>query len=343
MKKSKAVMTIVAVTFFIMLAAPSAMWGQTFNWKLSVFGTPSDWEYQGIKYFVDNVSAMTNGRLAIKMFQVGVLYPPTESVSGVSRGLSEMAVTGGYYLSGVHKAFGVYALLPGGPIMNFWEHQMMVRTPEYQALTKKLYGPKIQHVGHAVNPPTAFLSRKPITKAADYKGLLVRTASPRDRLFIKLGAKPSYIATPEIYTGLQLGTIDAVDKGGYVNVYALKLHEVTKYIIEPAFVCPTATMDFFANQAAWDTLPKDIQACVKEAAISTAVHFWVEAQRQGFEARQKMIDFGLKVNTIPPEEMLKIYKDARDVWKQLASESPEASEAVKLYLNTAKTCGYPVD
>ncbi len=343
MKRKALSMALIVVGISILLGAPSPGFGQTFNWKISVFGTPSDWEYQGIQYFCDRVRDMTNGRMNIKMFQVGVLYPPSESVSGVSRGLSEMAVTGGYYLSGVHKAFGVYALLPGGPMTKFTEHLMYTRTPGYQELTKKLYGPKIQHVGHAVNPPTCLLSRKPITKFSDFKGLLMRTASPRDRVFSKLGAKPSYIATPEIYTALQLGTIDAVDKGGYVNVYGLKLHEVTKYIIEPPFICLTASMDFIANQDSWNTIPKDIQTSIKEAAISCAVHFWVEGQRQDFEARKKMVDYGLKVSTIPPEELAQIHKAAREVWQQLAGESAEAGQAVKLYLDTAKTCGYPIE
>jgi len=347
MKKGKMMMGFILFIFILMLSLPSPVLSQAkpaaLNWKISVFGTPSDWEYQGIKYFCDAVGNMTAGRLTLKMFQVGVPYPPTESVSGVSRGLTEMAVTGGYYLSGVHKAFGVYALMPAGPMNKFTEHLMLANTPGYQAITKKLYGPKIHHVAHAVNPPTAFLSKKPITKLADFQGVLLRTTSPRDRVFSKLGAKPTYIATPEIYTALQLGTIEGVDKGGYINVFGLRLHEVTKYIIEPQFICPMATMDIIANKASWDTLPKDIQAIVTEAGISTAVHFYVEGQRLDFEARKKMMDSGLKLNTIPPEEMAKIYKLAREVWTQLAAETPEGAEIIKLYLDTARACGYPVD
>ncbi|KPK90691.1 MAG: hypothetical protein AMJ94_08705 [Deltaproteobacteria bacterium SM23_61] len=345
MKKGKMLMGLICVVSILMLFLPvlSEAKPAAFNWKISVFGTPSDWEYKGIQYFCDAVEKMSSGRLTLKMFQVGVPFPPTESVSGVSRGLTEMAVTGGYYLAGVHKAFGVYALVPAGPMHTFTEHIMLTRTAGYQAITKKLYGPKIHHVAHAVNPPTAFLSKKPITKLADFQGFLLRTASPRDRVFSKLGAKPTYIATPEIYTALQLGTIEGVDKGGYVNVYGLRLHEVTKYIIEPQFICPTATMDIIANKASWDKLPKDLQAIVTEAGISTALHFFVEGQRLDFETRKKMMDYGLKLCTIPPDEMAKIYKLAREVWSQLAAETPEGAEIIKLYLNTAKACGYQVD
>ena len=108
MKNGKTLLGLILAISIFMISSP--VLGQakpaTFNWKISVFGTPSDWEYQGIKYFCDAVENMTAGRLTLKMLQVGVPYPPTESVSGVSRGLTEMAVTGGYYLAASIKPSG---------------------------------------------------------------------------------------------------------------------------------------------------------------------------------------------------------------------------------------------
>ena len=86
-----------------------------------------------------------------------------------------------------------------------------------------------------------------------------------------------------------------------------------------------------------------MQAMVTEAGISTAVHFFVGGQQRDFESRKKMLDYGLKLSTIPPEEMTKIYKLSREVWDQLAAETPEGAEIIKLYVETAKACGYQVD
>lgn len=323
--------------------AAQASESKVFRWKLSTYGTPSDWEFLGIKYLCDRVNEMSGGRLILKPFPVGQLYPPTDAVSGVSKRLSEMAVTVGAYLTGVHPAFGLHCTFPGSPISTFYEEVMLVQKPDFRKVTEKIYGPEVHHIAYGVNPPTAFLSKKPINSVADFKGLLVRSCAPRDRMFVELGAKPTYIATPEIYTALQLGTIEAVDKGNYATVYGLRLHEVTKYIIEPPFVCPPSVMDYIANKKAWDSLPADIQAIVREAVISQAVNFFTEGSRQGFEARRKMMEYGLKVCTLPPQEMEKIYGASRKVWREIASKNEQSAELLKVYLGTLKEIGYKID
>ena len=313
---------------------------KVYRWKLSTYGTPSDWEFLGIKYLCEKVKEMSGGRLILKPFPVGQLYPPTDVVAGVSKRLSEMAVTVGAYLTGVHPAFGLHCTFPGGPIGTFYEEMILVQNAQFRKVTETLYGADIHHIAYGVNPPTAFLSKKPINTVEDFKGLLVRSCAPRDRMFVALGAKPTYIATPEIYTALQLGTIEAVDKGNYSTVYGLRLHEVTKYIIEPPFVCPPSVMDYIANKEAWDSLPSYLQAILREAVISQAVHFFTEGSRQGFEARKKMMEYGLKVCTLPPGEMVKIYEASRSVWKKIASKNEQSAELLKVYLATLKEIGH---
>jgi len=347
MKEKKFFVTLRLVLVISLLVATlgyvdsvEAAKSKVYRWKLSTYGTPSDWEFLGIKYLCNKVKDMSAGRLILKPFPVGQLYPPTDVVAGVSKRLSEMAVTVGAYLTGVHPAFGIHCSFPGGPIENFYQEMILVQQPAWKKVTEKLYGPKIHHIAYGVNPPTALLSNRKIKTIDDFKGLLVRSCSPGDRMFVSLGAKPTYIATPEIYTALQLGTIDAVDKGNYVTVYGLRLHEVTKYLIEPQFVCPPSAMDYIANKESWDSLPPDLQAILREAVISQAVHFYTEAKRQGFEARQKMIDAGLEVNTIGSEGMKEIYAKARTVWEKIASENEQSAELLKVYLDTIKGLGY---
>lgn len=316
---------------------------KVYTWKCSTYGTPSDWEFLGFKYFSDRVKEMSDGRMNVKLYPVNELYPPTDSVGGTSRGLSELAITGGFYLDGIHRAFGLHNNLTGGPISSYGEAMMVAQNPAFQKISAKLYGPKIQHVGYVINPTMPILSKKPIHKAEDFKGLIVRSSAPRDRMFKKLGAKATYIATPEIYTALQLGTIDVVDKGNYSGVYGLRLHEVTKYIIEPPFQTPAGIIDIIATKKRWDSLPPDLQTILKQAAITAGLHYWAEGTRQGFEARKKMIEYGLKVINLPPEEMAKIHKAARELWKEFSNETPESAELVRIYMETCKQLGYSMD
>lgn len=343
MKKNAGISLVLLVLILSLSMGTALAQQKVYNWKCSTYGTPSDWEYLGFKYFSDRVKEMSGGRMNIKLHPVNELYPPTDSVGGVSRRLSELAITGGFYLDGIHRSFGLHNNLTGGPISSYGGAIMVAQNPDFRKISAKLYGPTIQHVGYVINPTMPLLSKKPINKAEDFKGLIVRAAAPADRMFAKLGAKPTYIATPEIYTGLQLGTIDLVSKGNYSGVYGLRLHEVTKYIIEPPFQVPAGIIDIIANKKTWDSLPPDLKAILEEAATTSGLHYWAEGTRQGFEARKKMIDYGLKVITLPPEEMAKIYNAARDLWKEFSKETPESAEMVRIYMETCKQLGYAMD
>jgi tripartite ATP-independent transporter DctP family solute receptor len=76
-----------------------------------------------------------------------------------------------------------------------------------------------------------FLRTKPVAKPADFRGVKIRLpeAPVFVRTFSTLGALPTPIPAPEMYSALQTGVVDAMEGSAEVG-FTFKIHEVTKFL-----------------------------------------------------------------------------------------------------------------
>ena len=101
-------------------------------------------------------------------------------------------------------------------------------------------------------------SKKPIKKPSDMDGLKLRLMS--SKLLVEdykaYGASPTPMSYGEVYSGLQMGLIDA-QVNPLFAIYSMKFYEVQDYFTqlksEPFLGIPTANLTFFEN------LPKEVQ------------------------------------------------------------------------------------
>ncbi|MBL4637873.1 MAG: ABC transporter substrate-binding protein, partial [Proteobacteria bacterium] len=74
---------------------------KTFQWKMVTTWPPGFPVLQeGAERFADNVKAMSNGRLNIKVYAGGELIPPLQTFDAVSQGTVEMGHGSAYYWAG---------------------------------------------------------------------------------------------------------------------------------------------------------------------------------------------------------------------------------------------------
>jgi tripartite ATP-independent transporter DctP family solute receptor len=121
-------------------------------------------------------------------------------------------------------------------------------------------------------------SNRPIREAADFAGLKIRT--PGGELaadfFRTLGAEPGMVPFSGMYEALKAKTFDGQsDPLGVVQ--SLRLDEVQRYLSLTGHWWSGFTL--LAHRAAWQALPRDIQAVVERQAE----HF-AKLQRQDVEA-----------------------------------------------------------
>lgn len=112
-------------------------------------------------------------------------------------------------------------------------------------------------------------SVRPIEQPEDFEGLKLRV--PQNDLWVKffssLGANPTPMDFKEVYTALQLGTIDGQENPLEVPV-ANKFFEVQDYLSLTGHISDGYVLGF--NKAKWDALDTDAQEILTEAAEETA-------------------------------------------------------------------------
>lgn len=117
-------------------------------------------------------------------------------------------------------------------------------------------------------------SKRPINEPADLRGLKLRTMENRIHIdsFTALGAMPTPMAWPEVYTSLQLGAIDGQENPLSILLSA-RIWEVQQHVSLTSHVySPTLLL---ASPAFWQSL-----SAADQQALRNAAKAGVAAQRQ---------------------------------------------------------------
>ncbi|MEW6228708.1 MAG: TRAP transporter substrate-binding protein [Bacillota bacterium] len=109
-------------------------------------------------------------------------------------------------------------------------------------------------------------ANKPVRSVADLKGLDIRIPNTPALLsaFKKWGANPTPLDFGELYTALQQGVVKAQENPPEI-IYTNKFYEVQKYMSLTAHA--NLACQFLVSRRYWDTLPRDIQDAMIEAAL----------------------------------------------------------------------------
>jgi TRAP-type C4-dicarboxylate transport system substrate-binding protein len=152
----------------------------------------------------------------------------------------------------------------------------------------------------AVYPDQAIFSKKPVRTLEDFKGLKTRVHSVAlSDLVAGLGGEPLTVAFAEVYTALERGTLDAAISGTKPG-YGLRWYEVSKYLVGPISMRPHVALAI--NRQAWNRLPKDLQAVMKEEAESIVeAKSFVAIEEWNKEGVEKNVEKGMEHLPFSPE------------------------------------------
>jgi TRAP-type transport system periplasmic protein len=162
-------------------------------------------------------------------------------------------------------------------------------------------------------------SVRPITKPSDFKGIKIRV--PQNDLWVKffgsLGANPTPMDFKEVYTALQLGTIDAQENPLEVPV-SNKFFEVQDYLSLTGHISDGYILGI--NKAKWDAFDKKTQSILSEAAAETASFKTQHDNEEAEKTLATLKDEGVKINELTPEAhqafqdaAMKIYPQVEDI------------------------------
>ena len=143
--------------------------------------------------------------------------------------------------------------------------------------------------------------KKKIEKA-DLSGLKIRTNPFYDPLVKALGGAPVAIPSGEIYTALEKGVVDG-SCFPVAGILVLKLNEVAKYMIRPAF--GDGIQCILANLDSWNRLPKDLQELVMKCVIEEEEEGRARMIKAYEKEEKELLKLGMEIATLPSQEAQK--------------------------------------
>ncbi len=170
----------------------------------------------------------------------------------------------------------------------------------------------------------------------DYKGLKIRvypTPILVD-LYKTLGASPTPIAFPEIYTGLQQGVIDATD-GTLDSSYASKQYEISKYLTRTDHLY--GWFLYLVNKKWYDKLPENTQELLADGFKKYSVLARQETRKYDEKVMKAYADKGVNVMNFSEEKrnsFLKVTYNIHEKYKKVIG--PDLLEQFYRELNFKK-------
>ena len=224
----------------------------------------SDTQFQAGEKFNEILKAKTNGALDVKVFPDSSLGAFQAAIGGVRGGTIDIAVSGSGNFSGLVPLMGVFDI----PFM------FKDTTHAYRVLDGKVGQEMLDKLAEHGMKGLAYWdngwrqmtnSKHPIKTPADVKGLKMRTTGSPAHIeaFKLLGANPVPMPLAELYTALEMKTVDAQEHPIGV-LWSAKLYEVQKHLSLTYHAYSALVL--VMNKAKFDAMPPAHQKALVEAA-----------------------------------------------------------------------------
>lgn len=330
MFKMKTIVTVVATT---LLAASTAMaqYAER-NIKMSN-GVNADHPVgAGVKKMQEVLAAKSGGKLKITAFWGGSAGGDLQATQALRAGTQEMVVTSSSPLVGIVKELGVFDL----PFLfaNEKEVDAVLDGPAGVFLSKKLEEAGVINLAYWENGFRNLTnSKRPVARVEDFDGVKVRVMQNNIFLdtFKTLGTNAVPMAFGEVFTALETKTIDG-QENPFVTIDTSKFYEVQKYLS----VTRHAYTPFLVlySKKMWDTLSKDEQAALREAAIAGQ-----KVQRETIRALDgkslaSLKARGMQVNEITAAEQRRMFEKVKPVYDKNAATI--GAEAINVVVDALK-------
>lgn len=282
------------------------------------------WVPEGIAYarcmnwYLSEVEKASGGRVKFERYWSASLVPARKELDGLNKGISDIASTLLPYTPAELPLTNVTAL----PVINtnIWAASMaFIELSEMQVIKKELSKQKVKFLVPLSTSSQEIITNVPINSISDFGGLKIRATGRNAEVLKGIGAVPVSMATSEMYTAMERGTIQGV-LGSISSHGDYKLHEVAKYLTIAGF---GATMGMMAiNVNVWNKLPADIQEIMLKVAKKTPEPFYriYSIESDGKFINQIFPKAGVKITKLSRSDRASLKeKGGRPIWQKWAN------------------------
>jgi TRAP-type mannitol/chloroaromatic compound transport system substrate-binding protein len=278
------------------------------------------------------IGEMSGGRLQVKVYGASELVPALEIFDAVSRGTAELGHGAAYYWKGKSTAAQFFAAVPfglTGQEMNAWLYY-----GGGMELWREVYAPFGLIPAAAGNSGVQMAGwfNREINSLEDLQGLKMRIPGLGGEVLRRAGGTPVNLPGGEIFTSLQSGAIDATEWVGPYNDLAFGLYKAAKYYYYPGWHEPGTTLECLINQAAFETLPADLQHIVMNACRVVNEDMLAEYTARNNAALQTLTaEHHVDVRRLPDAVLERLRELSNAVVGEVAEQDPISGKVYASY------------
>jgi tripartite ATP-independent transporter DctP family solute receptor len=288
--------------------------------KFGHIAPPFHGQSKGIDAFAEYVKKETNGEIDIKTFPFGQLGSETSLAEQVQSGTLEIASV----TCAVLQNYVPQVALTDLPFV----------FPDRKTAYAVLDDPQVQEKIFGFLPAKGFIgigwtenefrdvtnTKREVRKPDDLQGLKIRVMKSPIYIdtFKVLGASPTDLPFPEIYSALQNGTIDAQENPLLTSIL-IKATEITKFVTKTGHILTECII--VVNPDFWNKLKPDQQKIFRDAAKlcikvnrETNVELEKKLPQSGLSVEEYCKKNDVKVTELTPEEREAFKNVMKTVW-----------------------------
>jgi TRAP-type C4-dicarboxylate transport system substrate-binding protein len=310
------------------------------NLKFSAFYSEATAAGPLTKEFCRRLEDASEGKVKINIYWAGALGPCPQQFDLVRGGVADLAL---HYPLFTASRFPLSLFIE----MPFIADNGVSTTKVFQEMLKQGLVTnefkEVKLVSALGYPPLHMFSNKELTKVEDFEG--IRTWSGQGPILAQtwacVGATGVSLIWPEIYMGLERGTIDCF-LTTWGSATGLKTYQVVKHPTEIGFMGGFLTT-LIMNKEKWDKIPPDIQKKWNKAGEQFALDYAQILEDYELRDRKIWVEKGVTVDEFPASEKNRLAKKLLPVWQKWIDKNGEPAKKIyQTYLDVMKKEGEQV-
>lgn len=336
MRRMAYAIRICIAAFLIWSAMPSrarAADDKPYVMKIAL-ATVNDALHQFAKAYAAAVERNSGGRIKAEIYPESRLGSTQRQAEGVQFGAIQCLIVPPEFLAGVDERFEL--LSTPGLVTSITDGQRLAADAAVKQLMLGLGADKGLH-GAALfmAAPSSVVAIKPIRHLGDFKGKRIRIFASQfqTEALRRLGAIPKPMTLGEVLPALQDNVLDGAVAATTVFV-TMHYQDAAKYITETG---QPAIFGIAELSKRWyNSLPKDLQEIVDEAASSEAATLNPWVVDFNAKARQAWLEGGGELITLPAEEQSAMLTALASVGEDLSNAKPELHAGYQIVTEAAQ-------
>ncbi|AXI45658.1 C4-dicarboxylate ABC transporter substrate-binding protein [Sulfitobacter sp. SK012] len=316
---------------------------QDYKIRATANSNENDEDYDGLVVFKNYVEAASNGAIEVELF-IGtqLCSNGAECLQGVADGSIDIYISTSGGASGIFPYVQVLDLPYLMSDDRIAEHVLsgdFVRTMRNMALEDSGDAIRLMTVGNTGGWRNFANTQRRVTGPADMEGMKIRTvvADLPQELVKAMGAAPTPIPWPELFTSLQTGVVEG-SKNGITDIMGMKFPDAGLQYVTLDGHAYMGALWWMSNKTFTD-MPEDMRRVVVDGFYALQQATFASPKRKSIAAYEQFVSEGGDLYVPTPDEKAAFRTSATPVYdwfKGNVTRGPEIFDALAVAVAAAE-------